>query len=174
MAKADRQKIVQWPVASIEPHPRNRKVNVHTVRFDELRASVKAKGVQEALLVRALPDYADRVQCLSGHRRRLAAELEGLATVPVINLGAISDAEAVETMTLGNLHEELTPLEEGERAALLLETHGEDAAAVARPGSCSTRRSAGACRRSGRSTSWRPRTTTSGRSSPGGRRDTWP
>ena len=125
------QEILPWPVDAIDPHPRNRRVNVNTVKFAELRASIRSRGVQQALIVRSLPDLADRVQCLSGHRRLAAAELEDLVTVPVIHKGRISDAEASEIMTIGNLQEDLSPLEEGERAALLLETHGEDVAAVA-------------------------------------------
>ena len=56
------------------------------VRMDEsmteLADSVKDRGVLSPVLVRPMPDGG--YQMVSGHRRKMAAELAGLPTVPCI------------------------------------------------------------------------------------------
>lgn len=123
--------IQPWPVAGIQAHPQNRKVNRKTAKYEELVDSVKAIGIQQPLIVRSIPGRQEMVECLSGHRRLAAAIDAGLDAVPVDHRGQISDAEAFDVMAISNLHEDLSPLEEGQRAALWLDHYDQDAQAVA-------------------------------------------
>lgn len=122
--------IQDWPIKAIVPHPQNRPVRKNA-KFQELLDSIKSSGIQQPLIVRAIAGRQDRVELLSGHRRLAAAQDAGLACVPVDHRGEISDAEAFDVMAISNLHEELSPLEEGQRAALWLDHYDQDAQAVA-------------------------------------------
>lgn len=129
-------KIVPWPVTDLVAHPENpRSVNNKTERFNELLESIRASGVLEPLTVRVMPseDAAGTLkrQVLSGHRRLAAATEAGLDTVPVRDLGTIADDLAYDIVAMANLHEDLTPLEEGKRVALWLDKYKQDAKAVA-------------------------------------------
>ncbi len=119
-----------WPVDRLVRHPQNRIVNTRTERFAELLASVKAVGVIEPLTVRETQEVGV-LQILSGERRFTAAVQAGRQTVPVRNFGRVPDDVAYRMVVVGNLHEDLTPLEEGQRAAALLDHYQQDAAAVA-------------------------------------------
>lgn len=57
----------------------------------ELAADIAEHGIRQPLEVRQL---GATFELLSGHRRHAAAQLAGLAEVPVINRGAMPDAEA--------------------------------------------------------------------------------
>lgn len=122
--------VEMWPLDRLVRHPQNRIVNTKTVRFAELLASVKAVGVIEPLTVRATSEPGV-LQILSGERRQTAALAAGLVRVPVRNFGDVPDDVAYRMVVVGNLHEDLTPLEEGQRAAALLDNCHGDAAAVA-------------------------------------------
>ena len=77
------------------------------VRMDEsmteLADSVKDRGVLSPVLVRPMPDGG--YQMVSGHRRKMAAELSGLPTVPCI-VRELTDDEAVIIMVDSNLQRE--------------------------------------------------------------------
>lgn len=77
------------------------------VRMDEemerLVDSVKERGILSPVLVRPLPDGG--YQMVSGHRRRRAAELAGLPTVPCI-IRELTDDEAIIVMVDSNLQRE--------------------------------------------------------------------
>lgn len=123
-----------WPVRDLAEHPENpRRVRADTPGFADLLASVQANGVLEPLTVRMAPDQLlpNQRQILSGHRRFLAAKQAGLKAVPVIDKGALPDDVAFDLVAMGNLHEPLTPLEEGRRVATWLDKYGQDVRAVA-------------------------------------------
>ena len=77
------------------------------VRMDEsmteLVDSVKKRGVLSPVLVRRIPDGG--YQMVSGHRRKMAAELANLPTVPCI-VRELTDDEAVIIMVDSNLQRE--------------------------------------------------------------------
>ena len=77
------------------------------VRMDEemerLVDSVKERGVLSPVLVRPMPDGG--YQMVSGHRRRMAAELAELPTVPCI-VRELTDDEAIIIMVDSNLQRE--------------------------------------------------------------------
>jgi ParB family chromosome partitioning protein len=131
-----------WPVARLVPHPDNpRTVNTKTQKFRDLVDSIRANGVLEPLAVR--PFYADDntefrgalgirfYEILRGNRRFAAAQEIGLETVPVRNLGALTDEEAYRMVAMGNEQEELTPIEEGKRIATALDKYAMEVKAVA-------------------------------------------
>ena len=77
------------------------------VRMDEemerLVESVKERGVLSPVLVRSMPDGG--YQMVSGHRRKMAAELAELPTLPCI-VRELTDDEAVIIMVDSNLQRE--------------------------------------------------------------------
>ena len=77
------------------------------VRMDEsmteLADSVKERGVLHPVLVRPMPDGG--YQMVAGHRRKMAAELAGLPTVPCI-VRELTDDEAIIIMVDSNLQRE--------------------------------------------------------------------
>jgi ParB/RepB/Spo0J family partition protein len=124
---------VEWaPIDRLHGHPRNpRALRCQTAEFADLVASIEADGIREPLVVRTDPLEPDRLQILSGHRRFAAAQVAGLAELPVFNQGQIPDRLAYDIVASGNLHEPLTAIEEGKRVAYWLDEYGEDVQAVA-------------------------------------------
>ncbi len=130
-----------WPLGRLVEHPDNpRALRRESPKFRELVESIRANGIYEALTVRELVDGKHQWRAalgitfgevLSGHRRLAAAREVGLTHAPVRNLGRIDDAAAFDIVAMANLHEELTPLEEGKRAATWLDKYHENVEAVA-------------------------------------------
>lgn len=95
--------VAEIALALIEPFPGH----PFQVRDDEemerLAESIAENGVLVPLTVRA--SGAERYELISGHRRKRAAELAGLASVPCI-VRAMNDDEAVIAMVDSNLQRE--------------------------------------------------------------------
>jgi ParB family chromosome partitioning protein len=112
---------------------------IHQQPLEELAASIKANGVIEPIIVRALPagTVGDaRYEIVAGERRWRAAKLAGLADIPTI-VRQLSDKEAVAIALIENIQrEELTPAEEARALQRLIGefelTHQDVAAAVGR------------------------------------------
>lgn len=100
---AKRSYVTDLPTAEISDFPGH----PFKVRMDEemerLVDSVKERGILSPVLVRPLPDGG--YQMVSGHRRRRAAELVGLSTVPCI-IRELTDDEAIIVMVDSNLQRE--------------------------------------------------------------------
>ena len=100
---AQRSYVTDLPTAEISDFPDH----PFKVRMDEsmteLADSVKERGVLSPVLVRPIPD--DGYQMVSGHRRKMAAELAGLPTVPCI-VRELTDDEAIIIMVDSNLQRE--------------------------------------------------------------------
>ena len=92
--------VTDLPTAEISDFPDH----PFKVRMDEsmteLVDSVKGRGVLSPVLVRPMPDGS--YQMVSGHRRKMAAELAELPTVPCI-VRELTDDEAVIIMVDSNL-----------------------------------------------------------------------
>jgi ParB family chromosome partitioning protein len=106
-------------------------------RFDEqaiaeLAASIGDKGVLQPLLVRPM---ASGHEIVAGERRYRAAQLAGLASVPVV-VRELNDRQALEIAIIENLQrEDLDDLEEAQAFAQLIEfglTQEEVAKAVSK------------------------------------------
>ena len=100
---ANREKVYEVPLSEIDPFPNHPFV----VRMDEDMASmvdsIKQYGVIVPTLARVKED--GRYELVSGHRRKYAAELAGLETLPVIVRDMTFD-EAVIAMVDANLQRE--------------------------------------------------------------------
>jgi ParB family transcriptional regulator, chromosome partitioning protein len=104
----------------------------------ELAASIKAQGVMQPILVRAVDKTpgAERYEIVAGERRWRAAQLAGLAEVPVLVRG-IPDEQALAMALIENIQREnLNPLEEAQGLQRLIDefglTHQQAADAVGR------------------------------------------
>jgi ParB family chromosome partitioning protein len=103
--------------------------------LEDLVDSIRRHGVLEPLLVRQRPD-GPGYELISGERRFHAALMAGLHEVPCIEL-EIDDHQALEIALIENLQrKDLSPFEEAEGFATLIEsydyTHEDVAAAVGR------------------------------------------
>ena len=100
---AQRSYVTDLPTAVISDFPGH----PFKVRMDEsmteLADSVKERGVLSHVLVRPIPDGG--YQMVAGHRRKMAAELANLPTVPCI-VRELTDDEAVIIMVDSNLQRE--------------------------------------------------------------------
>ena len=100
---AQRSYVTDLPIAEISDFPDH----PFKVRMDEemeqMVESVRERGVLSPVLVRPMPDGG--YQMVSGHRRKMAAELAELPTVPCI-VRELTDDEAVIIMVDSNLQRE--------------------------------------------------------------------
>ena len=97
---AQRNYLIDLPTAEISDFP-DHPFKVRMVEsMTELADSVKERGVLHPMLVRPMPDGG--YQMVAGHRRKMAAELAGLSTVPCI-VRELTDDEAVIIMVDSNL-----------------------------------------------------------------------
>ena len=100
---AQRSYVIDLPAAQISDFPNH----PFKVRMDEemeqMVESVRERGVLSPALVRPMPDGG--YQMVSGHRRKRAAELAELPTVPCI-VRELTDDEAIIIMVDSNLQRE--------------------------------------------------------------------
>ena len=106
--------------------------------LNELAASIKAQGLLQAILVRPLasPNGAAKYEIIAGERRFRAAQLAGLAEVPVL-VKEVGDEAAAAMALIENIQrEDLNPLEEAQGIKRLISdfdfTHEQAAGAVGR------------------------------------------
>lgn len=86
-----------------------------------LKASIKAKGIIEPIVVRRL---GDGYQIISGERRFMAAREIGLKEIPCI-IRESDDRDALEVALIENLQrKDLTPFEEADGYKQLVNKHG--------------------------------------------------
>ncbi|CAG0969388.1 putative chromosome-partitioning protein ParB [Burkholderiales bacterium] len=100
----------------------------------ELAASIKEQGVMQPILVR--PVEGQKYEIIAGERRWRAAQLAGLAEVPVL-VRDVPDRAALALALVENIQrEDLNPLEEAQGLQRLIEefglTHEDAAKAVGR------------------------------------------
>ena len=107
------------PLAAVTPNPDQPRKYFAEEALTDLATSIKARGLLQPIVVRRL---ADGYQLLAGERRFRAAHLAGLDRVPAL---IREDDDALEIALIENLQrEDLSPLEEAEALALLIERHG--------------------------------------------------
>jgi len=103
-------------------------------RLEELAASIREFGVLQPLLVRqdgTFPDGGARYRIIAGGRRRTAAEMVDLATLPVVVRG--EEAQQVRVLQLiENLQrQDLSPLDEARAYQELIDADGLSPQALA-------------------------------------------
>jgi ParB family chromosome partitioning protein len=111
--------------------------------LSELADSIKAQGVVQPIVVRALepaaggaPGAQQRYEIIAGERRWRAAQMAGLADIPAV-IRRIPDSAAIAVALIENIQREnLNPLEEARALTRLISefglTHQEAAEAVGR------------------------------------------
>jgi ParB family chromosome partitioning protein len=114
------------PLARVRPNELQPRKYFDDERLAELSQSIKERGLLQPIVVRK---DGDDFELLAGERRFRAAKLAGLDRVPAL----IRDKDdPLEVALIENLQrEDLTPLEEAEALAGLIETHGYSHRAVA-------------------------------------------
>ncbi|HSE11345.1 MAG TPA: ParB/RepB/Spo0J family partition protein [Rudaea sp.] len=103
-------------------------------RLSELAASIKAQGVIQPIVVRAIAGA--RFEIIAGERRWRAAQQAGLGEIPAL-VREVSDQSVVAMALIENIQrEELTPLEEAQALHRLIAefkyTHQQTADALGR------------------------------------------
>jgi ParB family chromosome partitioning protein len=111
--------------------------------LEDLAASIRAQGVVQPIVVRALepaaggaPGAPQRYEIIAGERRWRAAQIAGLAEIPAV-IRRIPDSAAIAVALIENIQrEDLNPLEEARALTRLITefglTHQEAAEAVGR------------------------------------------
>ena len=84
--------------------------DMHTEALEELALSIKEQGIMQPIVVR--PAGQNRYEIIAGERRWRAAQLAGLAEVPVV-IRDVPDEAAIAMSLIENIQrEDLNPIEE--------------------------------------------------------------
>lgn len=126
------------PVERLKPGKYQPRTHMEEGALMELAASIKAQGVMQPILVRAIDNTpgAERYEIVAGERRWRACQLAGLSEVPVL-IRNIPDEQALAMALIENIQREnLNPLEEAQGLQRLIDefglTHQQAADAVGR------------------------------------------
>ncbi len=93
----------------IDPNPFQPRRNIEQGKIEELARSLAQEGVMQPLLVRRV---GSRYQIIAGERRWRAAQLAGLAKVPV-SIREVEEERLLELALIENIQrEDLNPMEE--------------------------------------------------------------
>ncbi|MCA9561213.1 MAG: ParB/RepB/Spo0J family partition protein, partial [Myxococcales bacterium] len=110
------------PLDQIHPAPHQPRTRFDDVHLAELTASIRADGLLQPILVRALGPQ--RYEIIAGERRYRASKAAGLSEVPVV-VREVSDAKAFELALVENVQrEDLDPIEEADAYRHLADTYG--------------------------------------------------
>jgi ParB family chromosome partitioning protein len=97
------------PVGRLHPCPLQPRKEFHDDTLRELADSIREQGIIQPLIAR---ERGEGFQIIAGERRWRAAQLAGLATVPVI-VRQVDDRATLEMMLIENLQrEDLNPIDE--------------------------------------------------------------
>ena len=126
------------PVSALAPGKYQPRRQMDEDRLRELADSIKAQGVIQPIVVRAVDGAASTTgfEIIAGERRWRAAQLAGLDEIPVV-VREVDDRTVVAMALIENIQrEDLNPLEEAQALQRLIDefdlTHAEAADAVGR------------------------------------------
>jgi ParB family chromosome partitioning protein len=130
----DSEELLQLPVSALKPGKYQPRTRMDEASLAELAESIKARGVIQPIIVRAVGD--SQYEILAGERRWRAASMAGLDRVPAV-LRDVPDEAALGIGLIENIQrEDLNPLEEANGLKRLIEefklTHEEVAGAIGR------------------------------------------
>ncbi len=128
------------PVGAIRPGKYQPRTRMNEQALNELAASIRAQGLMQLLLVR--PVGREQYELIAGERRWRAAQIAGLAEVPVL-VREVPDSAALAMALIENIQrEDLNPIEEAGGLQRLIDefrmTHEQAAEAVGRSRSATT------------------------------------
>lgn len=112
------------PIELIGPNPRNPRRTFGESELADLAQSLREHGLVQPVVVRPAPVQAGRYEIIAGERRWRAAQLAGLAEIPII-LRDVDDRVALEIAIVENVQRsDLNPIEEAMGYQRLIDDHG--------------------------------------------------
>lgn len=136
--KSQGDELRNLPVDRLKPGKYQPRTHMDQASLTELADSIKAQGIMQPILVRAVESMpgAERYEIVAGERRWRAAQIAGLNEVPVL-VRSIPDEQALAMALIENIQREnLNPLEEAQGLQRLIDefglTHQQAADAVGR------------------------------------------
>jgi ParB family transcriptional regulator, chromosome partitioning protein len=121
-AQAGEERLLQLPLELIGPNPDQPRRSFGATELAELAESIRAHGVLQPVLVRALP--GGRYELLAGERRLRAAQAAGLERIPAVVRSAV-EGERLELAMIENMaRQDLNPVEAARACAALVEEFG--------------------------------------------------
>lgn len=131
---AERQRQATLAIGDLQPGKYQPRTRMDPGSLEDLAASIKAQGLIQPISVR--PIAGGRYEIVAGERRWRAAQIAGLAEVPVL-IREIPDDAALAMSLIENIQrEDLNPLEEAAGLQRLIDefgmTHQQAADAVGR------------------------------------------
>ncbi len=106
----DGERLLTLPVESLVPGKYQPRTRMDPEALAELAASIKAQGLMQPILARAIP--GGQFEIIAGERRWRASQLAGLKEVPVL-VRVVEDEAALKMALIENIQREnLNPLEE--------------------------------------------------------------
>lgn len=121
-------------IQAIQPGQYQPRQHMDDVRLEELAASIRAQGLIQPVVVRAIGH--NRFELIAGERRWRAAQLAGLTELPALVRDVAPQAVLAMSLIENIQREELTPIEEARALQRLLDefelTHQQVAAAIGR------------------------------------------
>ena len=121
---------IEVDIDLLEPNDYQPRGPMDDERLDELARSIKANGMIQPIIARALatpPGASPRFQIIAGERRWRAAQRAGLAKVPVVvkDVGADERKRRLELALIENVQrEDLNPIEEAQAYQRLVNDFG--------------------------------------------------
>ena len=113
-------------IGSIVPNKNQPRKMFEKESLDELKNSIKERGIIQPLIVRRSDDQDNKYELIAGERRWQAAQLAGLHEVPVIIIEA-DNLKSLEFAIIENVQrKDLNPIEEAESYKNLIENFGYD------------------------------------------------
>ena len=113
-------------ISSIIPNKNQPRKIFEKNALDELKNSIKQRGIIQPLIVRKSVDQNDKFELIAGERRWQAAQSAGLHEVPVVIIEA-DNLKSLEFAIIENVQrEDLNAIEEAESYKNLIENFGYD------------------------------------------------
>jgi len=124
------------PLAQLRPGRYQPRTKMDPTALAELAESIKSQGIVQPIVVRPVHGSSGDYEIIAGERRYRAAQLAGLAEVPVV-IKAVPDTAALAMALIENIQrEDLNPLEEAQGVQRLIRefdfTHEQAAQAIGR------------------------------------------
>ena len=114
--------LLELPVSKLSPGPYQPRSEIKEIDLESLTNSIRAQGVIQPIVVRQVGP--NQYEIIAGERRWRAAQLAGLATVPVV-VKKVSNEKAMAMALIENIQrEDLTALEEAEALERLSKEFG--------------------------------------------------
>ncbi len=119
-------------ISSIVPNKNQPRKLFEKEALEELKNSIKERGIIQPLVVRKSEDQDDKFELIAGERRWQAAQSAGIHEVPVVIIEA-DNLKSLELAIIENVQrKDLNPVEEAESYNNLIENFGYDHEKVSR------------------------------------------